>query len=141
MSDTRLSPISLVAEIDDLAALHRYVADCASRLGIDQDLAYDIDLAINELAANSLMHGYPKRSGWIEVEIQRQAAEFVVWVRDRAPAFDPTLVAPPDLRRPLELRGLGGMGIHLIRQMTTQMVHRLLPGGGNEIELHFLPKE
>jgi anti-sigma regulatory factor (Ser/Thr protein kinase) len=58
----------------------------------------------------------------------------VICLRE-APPFDPANIPAPDLTVPLEQRADGGMGIHLIRQVIDQIVHRITSGGGNELLL------
>jgi anti-sigma regulatory factor (Ser/Thr protein kinase) len=56
-------------------------------------------------------------------------------MRNEAPYFDPNQIPEPDMKLPLEQRPLGGMGIHLIRNILNQMIYRALPQGGNELIL------
>jgi anti-sigma regulatory factor (Ser/Thr protein kinase) len=42
-------------------------------------------------------------------------ATFVVELRDHGPAFDPLQAAAPDLEADPDERGIGGLGIHLVR--------------------------
>ena len=53
-------------------------------------------------------------------------------VRQGPGEMDPHAPQPP-LDAPLELRRLGGMGVHLARTLTDGFDHRILPGGGNEV--------
>lgn len=130
-------PFHREASLADLAALHEYVHARCQLLRIDDATAYDIDLAVTELVTNSIVHGYRGKPGWVEVDFEWGEKGIDLWVRDRAPVFDPNTVAAPDLSLPLEKRGFGGMGIHLIRQMVPAIQHRPLAGGGNEIQLTF----
>jgi serine/threonine-protein kinase RsbW len=59
----------------------------------------------------------------------------VVCLRDHAPPFDPRSVLPPDPSLPLEVRPLGGMGVHLMKQLVDRVIHRVPPQGGNELTL------
>jgi len=52
----------------------------------------------------------------VEVGIAGEGVDLVI--EDDGPPFDPLGVAPPDTSGPLETRPTGGMGIHLLRQMT-----------------------
>ncbi len=61
-------------------------------------------LAVDELAANTIVHGYRGQPGTIEVEIERTAEALMVRRRDQAPPFDPTRLAEPDTSLPLEQR-------------------------------------
>ena len=43
-------------------------------------------------------------------------------------AFDPSAAPPPDLAIPLHQRDPGGLGIHLMRQMTDRVEYRRTDG-------------
>jgi len=42
----------------------------------------------------------------------------VIKVEDDGRPFNPLLSPPPDLHRPLEQRRVGGLGLHLVRELT-----------------------
>jgi anti-sigma regulatory factor (Ser/Thr protein kinase) len=52
---------------------------------------------------------------------------------DDAPLFDPTAVPPPDINLPLEERPLGGLGVHMMRQLTDELLYRVNSAGQNEL--------
>ena len=62
-----------------------------------------------------------------------EAGELRVILSDSAPLFDPPQVPPPDFYLPLEDRPLGGLGVHMMRQLTDDLVYRVAPDGGNEL--------
>jgi serine/threonine-protein kinase RsbW len=123
------------AELEQLEVLRQFIAEQAAILGIDPSLADDVVLAANEIATNTIEHGYQGRNGPIDVEVGLVADALVVRLRDEAPLFNPTLVPPPDISVPLHLRRFGGMGIHMARQLTDKMHYRVPLEGGNEVTL------
>jgi serine/threonine-protein kinase RsbW len=129
------SSLRIRAELKQLEVLRRFVEEQTRALGVEPSAVYDILLAVEELATNIMVHGYRDPSGTIEVELRRLGDALEVRLRDQAPPFDPTLVAAPDTTLPLDLRPLGGMGIHLARHFMDSIIHRALPEGGNELIL------
>ena len=127
--------LRFLAELKSLAAIRSFVAEAATSLGANSDTAEDLVQAVDEAATNIILHGYAGKPGEIEVRVHCQAKSLVISLRDDAPAFDPTLVQPPDITLPLEKRPLGGLGIYIIRKSTDEIYHRLLPGGGNELTM------
>jgi len=95
----------------------------------------DLVLAVDESATNIIMHGYRGQPGDIEVEIRRAPDAVVIYLRDRAPPFDPTRLPAPDVTLPLEQRPIGGLGVYLTRQLMDSVTHRLTSQGGNELTL------
>jgi anti-sigma regulatory factor (Ser/Thr protein kinase) len=90
---------------------------------------------VDEWVTNVVVHGYRGAHGPVEVEVGRDGSSIVVRVRDRAPVFDPADAPGFDPSVPLERRRLGGMGIHLMRELMDSVEHRPLPGSGNEVTM------
>ncbi len=121
------------ASLDDLAAIRELVESSAVAAGGDPDLVGDLVLAVNEAACNIIVHGYQNRPGSVEVIVEQSDHDIQVRLRDQAPAFDPTSVPTPDITRPLEMRGIGGMGVHMMRQFTDEINYGQTADGVNEL--------
>jgi serine/threonine-protein kinase RsbW len=130
-----MTKISVPAELQNLGVIRRFVQETAIALGSDLQAVADMLQAVEEAAANIVVHGYRGQPGDIEVEVSLEKAVLVIRLRDRAILFDPTSVPPPDLTRPLEERRLGGLGVHLARHFTDSMTYRVTDDGRNELTL------
>ncbi len=120
------------ATVRDLNDMRNFLENAVDILGGDEDVAGDLLLAVNEAITNSLLHGYHEQPGEITLSVESDGADIVVRLIDRAPPFDPTSVPPPDINLPLEERPLGGLGVHMMRQLTDGLVYRA-SGGVNEL--------
>jgi serine/threonine-protein kinase RsbW len=49
---------SLPAVLDSLGEIRRYVKEAAERAGIDEARAYQLQLAVDEIATNIILYGY-----------------------------------------------------------------------------------
>jgi serine/threonine-protein kinase RsbW len=125
----------ITAELQFLVVIRRFVEEAARHLAMTPGAVDDVVQAVDELAANAILHGYRGAPGRIEVEVRQAGDELAVTLRDDAPAFDPTLVPEPDVSLPLEQRPVGGLGIFLSRRLVDEMRYRARPGGGNETTL------
>ena len=110
----RPAPLLLAAEPAGLGPIARYVGAVAARAELGEEAAYRLRLAVEELAANAVLHGYAGRPGYLRVTggADRRGG----WIRlaDAAPPFDPaTARRPPDPAVPVAERPVGGLGIHL----------------------------
>lgn len=121
------------ATLDDLVAMRRFINETVAELGVSDDAAGELLLAVNEALTNILLHGYDGRPGEIEILVEPSGADVVVRLLDRARLYDPTLVASPDVTLPLEQRAPGGLGVHMMRELTDDLRYREAPGGGNEL--------
>ncbi|MEW6224250.1 MAG: ATP-binding protein [Chloroflexota bacterium] len=123
-------------DVAELASVRAFVRRSAAALGAGETLAGEIVQAVDEWVTNVALHGYRGGGGPVEVELSRDEAGIVVRIRDHAPVFDPADAPPFDPSVPLERRRPGGMGIHLILEITDRFTHRTIPGGGNEVTMH-----
>ena len=123
------------ADLTNLEMIRRFVEESTLSLSADERTAYGLVHAVDECATNIIEHGYHRRPGSIDIEIDRVDETLRIVLRDHAPPFDPTGVPPPDLTRPLEEREPGGLGLYLTRQMVDHWQYRALPDGGNELTL------
>lgn len=127
--------IRVAAEPANLARVRHFVEEQAVELGADENMVGDIVQAVDESVTNVIVHGYKGDPGIVEVEVRLEAGALVIQLRDHAPPFDPTGVPRPDLDLPLERRPLGGMGVHLTRELTDEAMYRRPEGWGNELTL------
>jgi serine/threonine-protein kinase RsbW len=127
--------IRVAAEPANLARIRRFVEERAVDLGADETMVGDIIQAVDESVTNVIVHGYRGQPGIVEVEMGLVAGALVIQLRDHAPPFDPTSVPRPNLDLPLERRPLGGMGVHLTRELTDEATYRRPEGWGNELTL------
>jgi anti-sigma regulatory factor (Ser/Thr protein kinase) len=123
------------AELANLGRIRRFVEDAATALGADATALRSLLLAVDEASTNIILHGYRGQGGTITIAVARAEENLIIRLTDTAEPFDPTGVLPPDVALPLESRRVGGMGLHLIRQATDAVMHRIPPQGGNELTL------
>ena len=119
-----------VADLDDMRA---FLEQAVLWLGGSDDIAGDLVLGVNEAVTNVILHGYGGLPDEVTIEVTDAGGDLIVRLLDRAPLFDPTIVPPPDIYRPLEDRPLGGLGVHMMRQLCDELKYRIRPGGGNEL--------
>jgi serine/threonine-protein kinase RsbW len=138
MDTDRMSNVFLLrvaADVAQLTTIRAFVEQQARALDVDAAAIDDLVLAVNEVATNIVVHGYRSQPGAIEIELRRLGDAIEIRLHDQAPLFDPTRVPTPDLTLPLHKRPLGGMGLHVTRQIMDAMRYRVTPEGGNELTL------
>lgn len=123
------------AERDQLQAIRDFVRSQGIAASATVSEIGDLTLAVDEAATNIIVHGYREQGGSIEVEIQTFDGKIVTILRDAAPPFDPTHIEPPNTLLPLDLRPIGGLGLHLIRMCMNCVIHLDKENGGNELVL------
>jgi len=127
--------LRLIAEVNDLAAIRRFVRETITQAGGSTQAADDLVLAVDELATNIINHGYRGQPGVIEIVIRREADVVVVQLRDEAPQFDPTQLPEPDTTLPWHSRPAGGLGVFLARRQVDTMTYQRTADHRNEVTL------
>lgn len=75
-------------------------------------------LAVEELVTNCIKYGYDDTLvHWIHIGIRLSADELLVSIRDDGHPFDPRSLPEPNTDLPVEERPIGGLGIHLLRNL------------------------
>jgi serine/threonine-protein kinase RsbW len=126
--------LRIPADVHRLSDIRQFIRERAADMGADREATDDMVLAVDELATNSILHGYRGREGVVEVEVGREGGSMVVRLRDQAPPFNPTRMPDPDITLPLERWPKGGLGVFLSREVTDGLVYRRT-GDGNEMTI------
>jgi anti-anti-sigma factor len=88
-----------------------------------------IQVALDEFVYNPIVYGFAARgSGAGEVRVELEGDRVRVTITDDGPPFDPLAFAEPDTELSVEERGIGGLGIHLVRQMMDELTYQRQDG-------------
>lgn len=136
LSATHCLQLTCLAELRQLPALLALADKACAAAGADAAATYAVRLAVEEVVANIIAHGYgPHRSGPVMLALAWDRHRVRVDIHDRAPRFDPANVPAPDLDSPWESRNPGGIGWALVNQLMDSVEHRYDPATGNQLTL------
>lgn len=110
------------ANTTNLAKIGDLASHAGHRVGFNDADIGDIQLAIDEVCTNTIIHGLkrdPNRT--FQLIIQWGAGEIEIIVRETGEAFDPEEVQLPDTGADLESRQIGGLGIYLVRKVMDEV--------------------
>ena len=109
------------------------LAEWVESLPIPQELNMTINLALEEAVSNVMLYAYPEgQAGSVELTAEvrdeslstpntRLSTTITFTIEDSGKPFDPTLQAEPDITLSAEERPIGGLGIHLVRQIMDEI--------------------
>ena len=104
---------------NDLASLPKlgeFLTDAGTRFGWDEDVGYQLNLAVEEIVANAILHGQRELGAHeISVTMRVEQGWVIITVEDDGVPFNPLDVPPADINAALENRRIGGLGMHLVR--------------------------
>lgn len=119
MTEVATTIAATPAGIADVAAL---VDDLAARLGLTKDVVADVQVALDEVLSNIARHGARDgRTPVVSVRLRIDADAVEVEVEDDGRPFNPLSLPSPDLTAPLEERRPGGLGVHFVRRLMTDV--------------------
>ncbi|MBS7791276.1 ATP-binding protein [Roseococcus sp. SDR] len=128
--------VQLSAEVAEMPRLAAWVEAEAPGLGLSDRQTYAIQLCLEEVVANLVMHARPAAGAGIAVTVRIEDAPLRVTVEDDAEPFDLTALAPAAPASSLEAAEAGGLGLGLVTAYTTAREYRS-EGGLNRLTLAF----
>src|SRR5215203_4356708 len=92
---------------------------------LPDDVVFRLTVALDEVVTNIVRHAFESEGGH-EITLAVTADESLVTavVEDDGPAFDLRTVAAADVEAPIELRPIGGLGVHLVRSLAQGVEYR-----------------
>jgi serine/threonine-protein kinase RsbW len=116
--------ISLQSCTADVARGYQAVQEFLVERGAPPDAIEDVALAVEELLANLVRHGYEADNEPISVRVILESVAIRIELRDRGIHFDPRTAPPPHLDVPLDERASGDLGIHLVRSAVDRISYQ-----------------
>ena len=125
--------LKITPTMDELERITAIVEDLGEQDDWPPDLIFKVNLVLDELSVNIVNYG--GEASEIEVCLAADAEEVRVEISDDGRPFDPlTDAIEPDLDAPLEDRPIGGLGIHLVREMMDEL-HYSREDGKNRLAM------
>jgi serine/threonine-protein kinase RsbW len=120
----------LDGNLKELARLTAETAQFCRLHALPEDVEFDVNLVLEELFVNGLQHGGCEgMKAAAEVELALVPDGVAIEYGDRGTQFDPTLVEAPGIvaATPGEPQ-IGGLGIHLVRQIARDFEYHRVNG-------------
>jgi serine phosphatase RsbU (regulator of sigma subunit)/anti-sigma regulatory factor (Ser/Thr protein kinase) len=130
-----MDTVTFPGTLDALSSIRQYVRTAAQAAGLEQSVAYNLVLAVDEIASNVIEHGYNEAglNGDISVGAARDNDILEIRLEDTGKSYDPTAhpqITDIDLSKELRDRSVGGLGIMLARDGVDDLRYEAT-GSGN----------
>lgn len=119
----------------EIERLHDSLSVFLTENHLPGEFVMDAMLVLEEVFSNIVLHGYRDSAEHeILVRMAIEGDTFVLSVEDDGVAFNPLEVSPVDTSLPLEERPVGGLGIHLVRSLMSEVAYSR-HDGRNRLEM------
>lgn len=110
--------VELKNNISETERLSQIVSDFSEANGLSIGDSYALNLSLEEILTNVISYGYEDNNEHtITIRISLKDKELIAEVEDDGKPFNPLEAPEPDIEKPLEDRPVGGLGIHLVRNL------------------------
>ena len=121
--------ITLPNDVQEVPRLNEFVDSVCEVAELDMSTTLKLNLAIEEAVVNVMNYAYPAGTQGqvvIDAKVSDVSLEFVI--SDSGTPFDPTAKKEVDTTLSAEERGIGGLGIHLVRQIMDSISYDWING-------------
>ena len=121
--------IVLPNDTKEVPRLAAFVDEMCEAVNFDATTIMQMNLAIEEAVVNVMEYAYPPGTrGDISIEAQSNDVRLKFTITDSGSPFDPTVQADADTTLKAEERPIGGLGIHLVRQLMDSINYERIDG-------------
>jgi serine/threonine-protein kinase RsbW len=110
------------------------VSEFLKRLGISEDIAFGVDMAVREAVTNAVIHGNKLDDAKVvAVKLKNTPEAFEISVHDQGSGFDPNAV--PDPTKDENILRSSGRGIFFMRNFMDEVDWSRGPEGGTNVRM------
>ena len=121
------------ADASQLAELNQFLREFWRAAELEPASLGSFELALEEIFLNIVMHGSrPGSALRVEVSLSLGTDAVTMTVEDDGPHFDPLSLPEPDVTASLADRRVGGLGVHLVRNLMDTVSYARV-GGCNQL--------
>jgi sigma-B regulation protein RsbU (phosphoserine phosphatase) len=121
--------LTLPNDVKQVPLLAEFIDGICEAAGVDMMLTMQLNLAIEEAVVNVMNYAYPAGTeGTVCIDAQMSNGVLQFVISDSGAPFDPTARAEVDTTLSAEERGIGGLGIHIVRQIMDSIDYKRVDG-------------
>ena len=110
--------LTLRNDIRQISLLPGFLEDVTQGMNPAPGILAQLNLALEEAVANVISYAYPEGTeGFVDIDARRDGNNLSLVISDSGSAFDPTARDAVDISAGVDERPIGGLGIHLIREI------------------------
>ena len=119
----------LKSKLSELKALWGHLETCGHMMKLPQKCLFEINLGLDELFTNIISYGFEDESEHqIKFTLAKEKETLVVQVEDDGKPFNLLDAECPEIPYDLDSMNIGGLGIHLIKNMMDDIYYQRTEG-------------
>jgi sigma-B regulation protein RsbU (phosphoserine phosphatase) len=121
--------LTLKNDVREVTKLSSFQKSFYEKMNLDKSLARQLRLAVEEAVVNVIEYAYlAGTEGTVEITMMSDGHRLKVLIDDSGIAFDPTAEKKVDTTLSVEERRVGGLGIHLVRELMDSINYERING-------------
>ena len=131
---TEESVLRIPAKLEGMDLILSFVSFMLDTNGCSAQARTQLRMAVEELYVNVTLYAYPSGGGWAEIRGSVEDGVATLRLIDGGTPFNPLERDDPDIMLPGEERGIGGLGIYMVKSMMDD-VEYAYSNGCNQLTL------
>lgn len=125
-----MKELSINATVENIPTVTAFVDEQLEALGCPMKAQMQIDIAIDELFSNIAYYAYNPEVGpaTVRVEVVENPMAVKISFIDHGKPYDPLAKADPDTTLAAEERGIGGLGIYMVKKSMDEVSYAYQDG-------------
>jgi serine/threonine-protein kinase RsbW len=114
--------LTLDSDIAELERLKKFVDTFSEMESLPEEICYHLQIVLEELVLNTMNYGLCEPAkGAIRLSMKRQGDDVIAILSDTGVHFNPLEAPTPELTGDVGVRKVGGLGIHLVRNLVQSL--------------------
>ena len=120
--------LRLPAKLDSIEEILTFTGSLLTTHGGTPQVCTQVRMAMEELCVNVALYAYPSKDGWMEIRgsVENGVATFTIL--DGGIPFDPLAKPDPNILLSAEERGIGGLGIYMVKTTMDEVAYEYRDG-------------
>lgn len=136
VNKTARRKLVIKSRTENLSEIREFISSAADNVGFTKEITDNIILAVDEACTNIIKHAYQYfPDGEIILILKTAKDTFTIEITDHGKSFEPGLIPNPDLKKYLDQRRVGGLGMYLMKTLMDEIKYKTVPGKFNMVSL------
>lgn len=120
--------LRIPAKLEGMDLILSFVSLLLDMHGCSPKARTQLRMAVEELYVNVTLYAYPEGDGWAEIRGSVKDGLATFRLIDGGKPFDPLAKPDPDILLSGEERGIGGLGIYMVKTMVDEVEYEYRDG-------------